>query len=276
MAESLHARLLPERPGALDRPARWWDAVLDDDPSRRNGQSAYRFALHHDAAGEPDGYLSFRIGQRSGGGWGPGGTVRVVGLDSATPQGYARLWRFVLDLDLVRTFEARGGPDEPLLHLLADVRAVTSTVGDGTYVRLVDLPRALEARRYAAPVDLVLGVRDPLLPQNAGAFRLRATPGRGRGGAGQQHPRRRAGRPRARRAVPGRDVTHDAAPRRAAGRAHAGSGDRAGCGPGATAGAVLPRRLLTPRRLPASWSRPCPFGSGTRQRGSGIASGRTT
>ena len=176
VAESLHARLLPERPGALDRPALWWDAVLDDDPSRRNGQTAYRFALHHDAAGEPDGYLSFRIGQRSGGGWGPGGTVRVVGLDSATPQGYARLWRFVLDLDLVRTFEARGGTDEPLLHLLADARAVTSTVGDGTYVRLVDLPRALEARRYAAPVDLVLGVRDSLLPQNAGAFRLRATP----------------------------------------------------------------------------------------------------
>jgi predicted acetyltransferase len=179
VAEALHARLLAARPGALDRPGGWWDAVLDDHPARRNGESGYRFALHFDASGRPDGYLSFRTGERAGGGWGPGGSVRVVSLDAATASGYARLWRFVLDLDLIRSFQAHRGPDEPLLHLLANPRAVTSTVSDGTYVRLVDLPRALEARRYAADLDLVLGVRDTLLPQNAGSFRLQA----GRDGA---------------------------------------------------------------------------------------------
>jgi predicted acetyltransferase len=97
-----------------------------------------------------------------------------VSLDAATAPGYARLWRFVLDLDLIRSFQAHRGPDEPLLHLLANARSVTSTVSDGTYVRLVDLPRALEARRYATDLDLVLGVRDALLPQNAGCFRLQA------------------------------------------------------------------------------------------------------
>jgi predicted acetyltransferase len=102
-----------------------------------------------------------------------------VSLDAATAPGYARLWRFVLDLDLIRSFQAHRGPDEPLLHLLADTRSVTGTVSEGTYVRLVDLPRALEARRYAADLDVVLGVRDALLPQNAGCFRLRA----GRDGA---------------------------------------------------------------------------------------------
>jgi predicted acetyltransferase len=176
VAEPLHARLLADRPGGLDRPAVWWDAILNDDPARRNGESAYRFALHYDPSGRPDGYLSFRLGQRGGGDWGAGGTVRVVSLDAATAPGYARLWRFVLDLDLIRSFQALGSPDEPLLHLLANVRAVTSTVGDGTYVRILDLPRALERRGYAADVDLVLGVRDALLPQNAGSFRLQAGP----------------------------------------------------------------------------------------------------
>jgi predicted acetyltransferase len=177
VAEALHARLLPGRPGALDRPAAWWEAILDDDPARREaGESAYRFALHYDAAGRPDGYLSFRTGPRAGGGWGPGGTVRVVSLDAVSAAGYARLWRFVLDLDLIRSFQAVVSPDEPLLHLLSNVRSVTSTVGDGTYVRLVDPPRALEARSYAADVDLVLGVRDALLPRNAGSFRLQAGP----------------------------------------------------------------------------------------------------
>jgi predicted acetyltransferase len=177
VVEPLHARLLPERPGALNRPPVWWDAILDDRPSRRDGQSAHRFALHFDAAGWPDGYLSFRTAESEG--WGPGGRARVTALDAVTPAGHAQLWRFVLDLDLIRSFEAHSGPDEPLLHLLADARAVTTTVTDGTYVRLVDLPRALEARRYAHDVDLVLGVRDTVLPQNAGTFRLRG----GRDGA---------------------------------------------------------------------------------------------
>jgi predicted acetyltransferase len=53
---------------------------------------------------------------------------------------------------------------------------VTGTVADATYVRLVDPLRALEARGYAADVDLVLGVRDALLPRNAGSFRLQAGP----------------------------------------------------------------------------------------------------
>lgn len=169
----LHARLLAGRPGALDRPLTWWDRVLADHPSRRDGWSAVRHALHHDASGTVDGYLSFRVRPARAGLVGPGGVVQVLSLDAASAEARARLWRFVLDLDLVDAFEAHVAVDEPLLHLLADVRSVTARVTDGTYARLVDVPRALEARRYAADVDLVLGVRDPLLPQNDGIFRLR-------------------------------------------------------------------------------------------------------
>ena len=43
-----------------------------------------------------------------------------------------------------------------------------------TYVRLVDIDKALEARRYAAPVDVVLEVVDTFCPWNAGRWRLTA------------------------------------------------------------------------------------------------------
>ena len=176
VVEPLHARLLPERPGALNRPSAWWDAVFHDHPSRRHGAAAARYALHFDAVGRPDGYLTFRLSSTGSADPGPGHSVRVAVLDASDLAGYARLWRFALDLDLVRRFEGPAAPDEPLRHLVADPASVRSTGADGTYVRLVDLPRALEARRYAVELDLVLGVRDALLPQNAGSFRLQGGP----------------------------------------------------------------------------------------------------
>ena len=45
---------------------------------------------------------------------------------------------------------------------------------DGLWLRLVDLDRALAARPYSAPVDVVLDVTDPVCPWNAGRWRLRA------------------------------------------------------------------------------------------------------
>lgn len=176
VVEELHARLLPDRPGALDRPSRWWDAVFFDHPARRHGAAAARYALHFDAAGRPDGYLTFRLTSSGAADPGPGHTVRVAALDASDLRGYARLWRFALDLDLVRRFEGSAAPDEPLRHLVADPASVRSSSTDGTYARLVDVPRALAARRYAAELDVVVGVRDALLPGNAGTFRLQGGP----------------------------------------------------------------------------------------------------
>ena len=176
VVEPLHARLLPERPGALNRPSAWWDAVFYDHPSRRSGATAARYALHFNADGQPDGYVTFRLSSVPTADPAPGLTVRVAALDAADLRGYARLWRFVLDLDLVRHFEAPAAVDEPLRYLVADSRSVRSRYSDSTYVRLVDVARALESRRYPVEVDLVIGVRDAVLPQNAGSFRLQGGP----------------------------------------------------------------------------------------------------
>jgi len=65
--------------------------------------------------------------------------------------------------------------DDPLLYLVDEPRRLSARASDALWVRLVDVPAALEARRYAAPLDVVIEVDDVLLPENAGRWRLRAT-----------------------------------------------------------------------------------------------------
>jgi predicted acetyltransferase len=174
VASLLREGWLADRPGALTRSAAWWDVRLHDPEDWRHGASAYRFALHFAADGQPDGYAYFRV---KDGGPDGGAEVTVADLDAANAPAYAALWRFLLSLDLVRSFRRDDAPaDEPLRLLVADPRAITTETIDGTYARIVDVPAALGARRYAAEIDLVLGVTDALLPQNDGSFRLRGGP----------------------------------------------------------------------------------------------------
>ena len=99
--------------------------------------------------------------------------VQVWELAARTPESTARLWRFLLDLDLMRTVTARAcGLDDPLLHLLAGPRTAQARISDALWVRLVQLDTALASRRYLAPVDVVLEVSDRHCPWNAGRWRL--------------------------------------------------------------------------------------------------------
>ena len=45
-------------------------------------------------------------------------------------------------------------------------------ITDNLYVRVVDVEAALRARKYAAGVDLVIEVDDPILPANTGRYRI--------------------------------------------------------------------------------------------------------
>ena len=58
--------------------------------------------------------------------------------------------------------------------LEADARAVRTEITDNLYLRVVDVAEARRARQYAAPLDLVLEVQDPLLEQNTGRYHLQA------------------------------------------------------------------------------------------------------
>ena len=109
----------------------------------------------------------------------PSGTVQLRELVATTPAVAARLWRFLLDLDLMKELRAFGvAPDDPVLHLLAEPRSAKPTLKDNLWFRLVDVPAALAGRAYAAPVDLVLEVADAFCPWNSGLWRLTGGPDR--------------------------------------------------------------------------------------------------
>lgn len=164
------------RVGHLDRRGSWWDARTYDPVRRRDGASALRYAVHTDDAGIADGYAIFNTKGR----WdatGPKGELAIREVQATTPAGYAAVWSFLLEMDLIRTVAwDRASADEPVRYLLDNPRAVQQTSVDSLWVRLVDVDRALAARTYAAPVDVVLEVADPFCPWNAGRFRLTGDP----------------------------------------------------------------------------------------------------
>ncbi|MEV0569670.1 GNAT family N-acetyltransferase [Dactylosporangium sp. NPDC050588] len=175
----VYARALAGRPGLSSRSDAWWTFLTTDLESERDGHTATRAVLFENADGVVDGYTRYRVRSQ----WddnGPKGEVNVVELVAATPHAYAALWRFLLGVDLTRTVVmGLSSVDEPIFHMVDEPRRLAGKVGDGLWLRIVDLPRALTSRKYAAPVDVVIEVTDALLPANAGRWRLRA----GAGGA---------------------------------------------------------------------------------------------
>ncbi|WP_454051629.1 GNAT family N-acetyltransferase [Cellulomonas sp. Marseille-Q8402] len=173
LVDRVHRAAGAGRPGWI---ARGSDALrqvaVADPPAWRGGAEPARLVTVHDAAGEPRGYAILRRKDT----WGDGGAEYPVRLRVAAAVDAAaahRLWSFLLDLDLTTTVTTGMlAVDDPLLALLADARRAVPKVSDNLWVRLLDVPAALAGRRYAAPVDVVLGVRDDLLPANAGSWRL--------------------------------------------------------------------------------------------------------
>ena len=163
------------RPGWATRETEelWASYWSDPKEFRSGGRESLRIVVV-ERDGEPRGYATFRRTL----GWevtGPRGTVHagdVVTLDAAAARA---LWGVLVDLDLMSATEPFLLPvDDPITSLLVDPRAAGPRVADNVWVRLVDLPTALAGRRYQAALDVVLGVTDARLPDNAGSWRLRA------------------------------------------------------------------------------------------------------
>lgn len=161
-------------PGMLSRPGGWWDHRLHEHQHNGPGYSRFFFAVHEGQ--ELDGYVFYRVKDR----WndeGPNSLMDVEELVALTDDAYAALWRQCFDTDLVRRVEGWKRPaDDPIVHMLAEPRAMQLKIRDGIWVRLVDVRPALEARRYSAEGRLVFEVRDALCPWNEGRIALDGGP----------------------------------------------------------------------------------------------------
>lgn len=173
----VHGKASHQRPGEVNRPQPRWEGLLEDPERDRQGAGPRMYVLHQDLHGSPDGYASFRHLWQRDGAWQVRHGVVVEELYALTPAVHAKLWRFLLDLDLVEELRAPDRPvDEPLRWMLADPRQLrTMATGDMLWAKLVDIPAALSARGYGTETDLVLEVASAGGP--AERYRLETGPG---------------------------------------------------------------------------------------------------
>jgi predicted acetyltransferase len=173
-----HDAARAERPGMVSRtaPALRRHVLLDQPGLRRGAESLRIIVAEAEDDGPARGYALFRRKPA----WndaGADGTVDVRELVARDPAALRALWGRLLDLDLTARVETWDQPlDDPLVHLLVDVRAALPRLSDGLWLRVVDVPGALAGRRYAREVDAVLEIGDALCPWNAGRWRLKGGP----------------------------------------------------------------------------------------------------
>jgi len=145
----------------------------------REGAERLRIAVVHD----DDGPAAFAIFNRKGG-WEngePNGEMSLWTWAAATAAAERRLFSIVFDLDLVATIKGRNfAADDPYLLLLQDIRGAHLSLRDNIWVRLLDVPKSLEARGYSANVDVTIEVTDKQLPTNAGTWRVQIEGGAAR------------------------------------------------------------------------------------------------
>jgi predicted acetyltransferase len=90
-----------------------------------------------------------------------------------TPRAERDLWDYLLSIDWkasVRAFLLP--PDHALFLLLATPRRARYRMGDGLWVRLVDVGAALSGRRYASEGSVVFDVHDEFCPWNEGRWKV--------------------------------------------------------------------------------------------------------
>jgi len=168
----VHDAIRSGRAGFFNRTPAFWDAEFFHDPEHRRGGAGPAWYVLHEADGEPDGYARYRIREQ----WDDTGSksaVVVTELMATNPGAHMDLWRFLMDIDLMSRVEAWNlAPDDPILLVMADPRALATTIGDALWVRVVDLPAALAGRSYRTDGRVVIEVADDVLPANAGRWLL--------------------------------------------------------------------------------------------------------
>ncbi len=158
--------------GSLTRTdAKWrYQLVHDADWMRRGNGPKVRALLEVD--GEARAYVIYRINAD----WdsrGPKSIVTVfelIGVDAASEQA---LWQWVFSIDLVGIVRTWRGPTpHPLQLMITEPRRLAATVSDAMWLRIIELPAALEGRSYRGPGSPVFEVTDDFCPWNAGTWRL--------------------------------------------------------------------------------------------------------
>jgi predicted acetyltransferase len=166
----IYAGNRPSRPGTIDRPAVWWQGLR----LRTESSPGASYVAVHGEPGSETGFARYRPIDTERWFVSDQRTIAVEDFFAPTEEAYLGLLRFLLGLDLIDRVVFWMLPvDDPLPWLLLDRRAAKVTaVHDETWLRIVDVPKALAARQYAGNGTVTIAVHDPLLPSNSANFTI--------------------------------------------------------------------------------------------------------
>ena len=155
----------PSRPGTIDRPDVWWQGA------RLRSESSPQpwYVAVHGEPGSETGFARYRPIDTDKWFVSDQRTIAVEDFFAPDANTYLGLLRFLLGLDLIDRVVFWMLPvDDPLPWLLLDRRAARVTAThDETWLRIVDVEKALSARQYEGDGDVIVAVADPMLSDNS-------------------------------------------------------------------------------------------------------------
>jgi predicted acetyltransferase len=170
----LYRRWSTNTSGRLARSDTWWEVRYFRRPKRPRGSSGHIRFVVAERAGEPVGYLMFRLEQLDA--WSEGRT-HIVEMHAADDRARRALWHFVTNIDLYRNVRWWNAPvDEPMIVEADRFRQVQRRIFDTMWVRPLDVAAVLTSRGYEMDGTVVIDVVDGFGPA-AGRYRLEALDG---------------------------------------------------------------------------------------------------
>lgn len=177
--DALHAAHFSSRNGAFARSEPRWRT-----------QIFHALGKQHDAvvwvnaAGEPRGYAVYRTANRPAPSmpWGET-TLRVEDWVALDADAYAAILQYLLNHDLVHQIVLLTSSDEPFADAFEEPFHIKEPPGAwlGHMLRLVDVPRALEARPVLPQAwghSVTIALTDESAPWNAGTWHIECAEGR--------------------------------------------------------------------------------------------------
>ena len=167
-------------PGMWSRTDAWWKHRRLRDPEHwRDGASSRRIAIA-ERDGTPVGYVAYRQKEKWDDGELPNGRIEVIEAMAIDDDARRSVWHYLTGIDLFPTVHWWNAPADNPLYVEADnLRRIKARHRDTLWLRILDVPAALTARRYESDGSLTLEVTDDFLDRG-GRFRLEVTDGTAR------------------------------------------------------------------------------------------------
>ncbi|HWK63546.1 MAG TPA: GNAT family N-acetyltransferase [Rhizobiaceae bacterium] len=158
------------RAGVIFRSRHWWHAQ----EARQAKSDAPAYVAVVGPAGAETGFVRYHPSSAEHWFLSSDRTIVVDDIVAHDTASYVALVAHLFSIDLPHRILFWSRPADDLLPwLFEDFRSVRVTVvRDETWLRLLDVEKALSSRSYAGPDSIVLDVADPLLPANTTRLRI--------------------------------------------------------------------------------------------------------